>query len=109
MKLLFDENLSHRLVHLLRTCFPDSLHVREIQLHNAPDHSIWLHAKSNDLTISKDSDFESFSLQHGHPPKFILLKLGNCSTQEIFEILRNMQTQIEAFGSNPDASMMIIS
>lgn len=37
MKLLFDENLSHRLVQLLEDLFPNSIHVRDVGLKAADD------------------------------------------------------------------------
>ena len=37
MKLLFDENLSHKLVRLLADLFPDSIHVRDVGLKAADD------------------------------------------------------------------------
>ena len=37
MKLLFDENLSHKLVGLLADLFPGSVHVREVGLKAADD------------------------------------------------------------------------
>ena len=43
MKLLFDPNLSHKLVGLLADLFPDSEHVRNVNLHEADGgfHTIW--------------------------------------------------------------------
>ena len=58
MKLLFDENLSHKLVQLLADQFPGSTHVRQLGLATADDDVIWEHAKRGSLAIvSKDSDF----------------------------------------------------
>ena len=37
MKLLFDQNLSHRLVNALRHEYPDSHHVRDVGLSEAKD------------------------------------------------------------------------
>jgi predicted nuclease of predicted toxin-antitoxin system len=37
MKLLFDENLSPKLVRLLHDLFPDSLHIRDVALKAAND------------------------------------------------------------------------
>ncbi len=55
MKLLFDENLSHRLVSLLADLFPNSVHVRNIGLKAADDIRVWDFAKVDDLIIvSKD-------------------------------------------------------
>ncbi len=41
MKLLFDYNLSYKLVGLLAGLFPDSEHVRNVNLHEADDRTIW--------------------------------------------------------------------
>ena len=60
MKLLFDQNLSPRLPHLLADIYADSIHVREVGMRDADDQVIWEHAKLHGLTIvSKDSDFQS--------------------------------------------------
>ena len=41
MRLLFDEQLSNRLPHLLADCYPDSLHVESLDLGGAPDIILW--------------------------------------------------------------------
>ena len=41
MKLLFDENLSHKLVRQLADLFPDSVHVRDVGLKAADDPVVW--------------------------------------------------------------------
>lgn len=51
MKLLFDENLSHKLVRLLVDLFPDSIHVRDVGLKAADDLLVWGYAKDNHLMI----------------------------------------------------------
>lgn len=59
MKLLFDQNLSWRLVAELRDLFPESLHVRNVGLDRVTDEDVWKYAIANDFVIiSKDSDFE---------------------------------------------------
>ena len=69
MKLLFDENLSPRLVADLTSEFPESLHFRDIGLERAVDESIWSYARDNGFVIvSKDSDFHQLSFLFGHPP-----------------------------------------
>ena len=58
MRLLFDQNLSHRLVALLTTEYPGSVDVRHVGLSAADDQVIWQFAVQQGLTIvSKDSDF----------------------------------------------------
>jgi predicted nuclease of predicted toxin-antitoxin system len=70
VKLLFDHNLSHRLLHALQSEYPDSQHVRNIGLAEASDEAIWRHAIQQGFTIiTKDADFHQRSFLFGHPPK----------------------------------------
>jgi predicted nuclease of predicted toxin-antitoxin system len=72
MKLLFDENLSPKLVSLLADLFPDSLHVRDAGLKTADDHLVWQYAQNHALVlVSKDSDMHQRSLVLGDPPKVV--------------------------------------
>ena len=59
MKLLFDQNLSQRLVTLLATEFSGSQHVRDAGMASAADPVVWAYAAKEGLVIvSKDSDFQ---------------------------------------------------
>jgi predicted nuclease of predicted toxin-antitoxin system len=81
VKLLFDQNLSHRLVKALASEFPESVHVRDVGLEKALDEPVWEYAKANSFVIvSKDSDFHQRSFLFGHPPKVVWIRRGNCST-----------------------------
>ena len=51
MKLLFDQNLSKKLVSLLADEFPSSIHVRDAGLTQASDQDLWEYARANDLVI----------------------------------------------------------
>src|ERR1700722_10188335 len=98
MKLLFDQNLSHKLVGQLSTQFPGSAHVRDVGLAKAPDPAVWVYAKSNDfLIVSKDTDFQQRALLFGHPPKVIWVRLGNCSTSSVLTLLRLRVADVAAF------------
>ncbi|MEO8821114.1 MAG: DUF5615 family PIN-like protein [Ginsengibacter sp.] len=110
MKLLFDENLSHELAISLLDIFPGSVHVRNVGLKAASDPDVWEYAKNNELIIvSKDSDMHQRSFVFGYPPKIIWIKLGNCSTSQIEELLRNRFTTIKAFYEDDYASFLILS
>lgn len=75
MKLLFDENLSHKLVSRLTDIFSDSAHVRDVGLKAANDPLVWEYAKDNDfMIVSKDADMHDLSLLYGNPPKVIWLQ-----------------------------------
>ncbi len=86
---LFDENLSHKLPRLVATSFPDSRHVRELGLKGQTDEDIWSFAKANKFTIiSKDKDFYQRAVLYGAPPKFIWLRLGNCTRDDLLSLIR---------------------
>lgn len=51
MKLLFDENLSYRLVSRLADLCPESLHVRDVGLAGASDDLVWAHARDNGFLL----------------------------------------------------------
>jgi predicted nuclease of predicted toxin-antitoxin system len=75
VKLLFDENLSRRLVPRLEDLFPGSEHVADAKLIQASDLAIWQHAKSHGFTIATaDADFYELATTLGPPPKVIWLR-----------------------------------
>ena len=72
MKLLFDENLSHKLARLLEDLFPNSIHVRDVGLSAADDLMVWEYAKINGLMlVSKDAEMHQRSFLFGPPPKVV--------------------------------------
>ncbi|MDQ3295808.1 MAG: DUF5615 family PIN-like protein [Myxococcota bacterium] len=110
MRLLFDQNLSSRLVRALADLYPDSVHVRDLGLASADDIAVWEHAKQNALTIvSKDGDFHQRSFLYGHPPKVIWIRRGNCSTSVIERMLRDHHAGIAAFVADPEAAFLALA
>ena len=109
MKLLFDHNLSPRLVRSLADTYPGSTHIRDIGLQTADDEAVWAYAAQHGFVIvSKDADFHQRSLVFGHPPKLIFLRVGNCSTSRIAELLRSNYVLLSAFDSDPNASILVL-
>lgn len=110
MKLLFDQNLSPRLVDSLDDIFPESAHVRSVGLARATDSAVWYFARDNEFAlVSKDSDFHQMSVLEGWPPKVIWIRRGNCTTLEIAELLRLRATDVQGFHSDPDASFLALA
>ena len=110
MKLLFDQNLSHRLVTLLAAEFPGLQHVRNLDLSTATDSVVWEYAaKQGFVIVSKDTDFQQRAVLLGYPPKVVWVRLGNCSTTEVLDVLRTRQTDLEAFDVDPNASFLALS
>jgi predicted nuclease of predicted toxin-antitoxin system len=110
MKLLFDENLSHKLVRLLADLFPDSEHVRDVGLKSADDPIVWDYAKRHGLMIvSKDSDMHQRSFVFGYPPKVVWVRLGNCSTSDVERLIRKHYDSIKVFYEDQNASFLTFS
>ena len=102
MKLLFDQNLSHRLPSRLCDLFPESSHVRFIGLEKADDQQIWDYAKANGYGIvSQDADFAERSRLYGAPPKVVWLRCGNQTPQQVEKLLRSHFDLIWELIQNP--------
>ena len=100
MKLLFDQNISYRIVPKLSDCYPDSEQVRELGLTNAEDIDIWDYARKNNFVIvTFDADFFDIGIINGCPPKIIWLRTGNLTTNQIVDLLRKRLNQITDFCS----------
>jgi predicted nuclease of predicted toxin-antitoxin system len=110
MKLLFYENLSHKLARLLEDLFPNSIHVRDVGLKAADDPLVWEYAKYNGLIlVSKDADMHQRSFLFGPPPKVVWVRLGNCSTSDVEKLIRNNNDTIRAFHEDDYASFLSLS
>ncbi len=109
MKLLFDQNVSRRLVAMFPIEYPESQHVTEVGLDTATDAEIWSYAGEHDFVIvSKDSDFRQLAFLHGPPPKAIWVRLGNATTIEIFDALRDNREEIVRFGADADEALLVL-
>jgi predicted nuclease of predicted toxin-antitoxin system len=109
MRLLFDQNLSHRLLSALDDLFPSSLHVRLLGLAEADDLSIWNYAKEHQLIIvTQDSDYSDWNKLRGAPPKIIWLRCGNASVDQIHSKLRNAFDRIQTLDSDQGVEVVEI-
>ena len=107
MKLLFDQNLSKKLVSRLSDIFPDSSHIQYHQLAEADDNEIWEFAKTNGFCIvTQDADFAEKSLLSGSPPKVIWLRCGNAPTRQIEALLRSGEQDIKQLMQNPNLNCL---
>jgi len=109
MRVLFDHNLSHKLLRRLADIFPGSGQTRLAGLAEAPDAVVWDYALRNGFSIvTLDADFADLSILRGHPPKVIWLRCGNRTVAEVETLLRQNQSQIELFAQDPAASYLEI-
>lgn len=109
MKLLFDHNLSPRLVSRLADLFPESVHVYTLAMDQADDRELWAYAQNNRFTIvTRDSDYNELLVLKGFPPKVIWIRRGNCSTTEIETILRSHFSDIQDLETSSDLGILTL-
>jgi predicted nuclease of predicted toxin-antitoxin system len=107
VKLLFDQQLSHKLIAVVADLYPASEHVRNRGLSSANDDEIWTLAQREQFVIvTKDEEFHALSVVRGHPPKVLWVRSGNCATDLVETLLRKNLDEIERFVADPDAGFM---
>lgn len=108
MKLLFDQNLSHKLCRRLDDLFPASSQINLLGLGTADDRAIWQFAGSNGYAlVSLDADFAEMAALIGPPPKVVWLRCGNQPTAAIEDLLRNHAQAISTFEHDAAACLEI--
>jgi predicted nuclease of predicted toxin-antitoxin system len=109
MKLLFDQNISFRILPFLKDGFPDVIQVRVSGLENATDIEIWQYARKHDFCIvTFDADFIDISTLKGHPPKIIWLRFGNTTTKSIAHTLMDNKDIIISFLNDQEIAFLEI-
>jgi len=109
VKLLFDENLSPKLLDLLAAEFPGSAHIEHLRMRGATDAAIWAYARVHDYTIvSKDSDFRQYAFLYGPPPKVVWLSVENGGTTAIVHLLKARIAMLLAFDRDPEQSLLVL-
>jgi predicted nuclease of predicted toxin-antitoxin system len=110
MRLLIDENLSESLVEKLRDLFPQSLHVRLLGHGGATDQQVWDLAREHGcMLLTRDEDYAGLSVLRGAPPKVILVRLGNCTTADVVQLIRDRESVIREFAAYTDAAFLALA
>lgn len=110
MKLLFDQNISFRILKKLPEIFQGSSHVNSEGLMNSSDFEIWEYARTqNFIIVTQDSDFNDLYLLRGFPPKILWIQTGNFQTFELALILENRQNTLIEFSTNDELGCLVIS
>lgn len=109
MRLLFDQNLSFKLVRRLADVYPDSDHVRRLGLDQTDDQAIWKFAARDGFAIvSKDADFQQLAMLLGPPPKLIWIRLGNCQADAVEALLRQGLPAVAEFLADPALAVLAL-
>ncbi|MFA5816819.1 MAG: DUF5615 family PIN-like protein [Bacteroidales bacterium] len=110
MKLLFDQNISYRILKKLPDVYSGSSHVKSEGLMNALDIEIWEYAKLHQfIIVTQDSDFNDLYLLKGFPPKILWFQTSNLRTDDLALILRNRQNDVLDFIDNDELGCLELS
>ena len=58
------------------------------------------------VIVSKDEDFVRLSVLRGPPPKVILIRLGNCTTDDVIRALLENHDIIEQFIDSDERALI---
>lgn len=109
MKLLFDQNISHRILNHIQDILPEAKQLRDLGLENNSDKQIWEYAKKSAyIIVTFDGDFYDFSIVWGHPPKIIWIRTYNQTTKNVGEIIRKYIDKIQDFQNDNDLACLEI-
>ena len=98
MKLLFDQNISSKILKRLPNEFSACEQVRFVRLEDAADLEIFKYARTNGFAVvTFDSDFVDLNALHGTPPKIIYLNTGNLTTKSVSELILNNLLAIQHY------------
>lgn len=110
MKILFDQNISYRILPKISSLFPEAQQIRSLGLENSNDLQIWEYARKNNFTIvTFDADFIDLTNLKGFPPKIIWLRIGNTSTENLAKIINENHFKIGEFIENPELAFLEIT
>lgn len=110
MRLLFDQNISFRVVRQLKATLPDVRSVWECGLFNADDYQIWEYARQHEYTVvTFDRDIPDIGSVKGFPPKIIWLRTGNLRNQAVVLLFESRADEFIDFIDNEQKGCLMIS
>lgn len=78
-------------------------------LSRADDGHVWQAAMDGGwVLVSRDADFHQRSFLSGPPPKVVWIRLGNCTTEDVADLLRDRSVEVGRFVEDPDAGFLAL-
>ena len=109
MRLLFDQNISFRVVRQLKIELPNSIGVSEVGLLNADDFDIWEYARKHEYDIvTFDRDIPNIGNVRGFPPKIIWFRTGNLNNQAIINLFVERMSEFSDFVANGQKGCLMV-
>ena len=109
LKFLIDTQLPHQLVKRLKELGVDARHTTYFPDGHLLDDAriIEIAIEQGRIIFTKDTDFQDNFLIKGAPPRILLLKLGNVSNKDLFEIIESIYEKIEQLFEDGNGMVVI--
>ena len=109
MKLLIDQNISHKIIDSISDIYPNSIHVTELTLTEGSDLEIWEFALTNDFVfLTTDPETCNRNVISERSPKIICIQSEVITTTKVEWTLRVNQESIEQFINSTDISSCLL-
>ena len=109
MKLLIDQNISHRIIDSISDIFPDSIHVKDIHLLHNSDLELWEFALNNTyVLVTTDVEACNRNVLENNGPKIICVSSEVVTTTKVEWVLRVHFDTIEQFITAEDLSNCLV-
>ena len=109
MKLLFDENLSRKLVVRLAELYPGSAHVETFDLLARSDRDIWEFARREGfIIVTADADFYELAATLGPPPKVVWLRRWTHPTRDADFVRRRDAIRVTEFADEAELGILVL-
>ena len=60
------------------------------------------------MLVTKDEDFHRLSVFRGFPPKVVWVRLGNCTSREVVELLERHRASVIEFVAHPEIAFLAL-
>jgi len=60
------------------------------------------------MIVSKDADFHQRSFVFGFPPKVVWIRLGNCTTADVEQVIRKNFASIKVFAEDGEGAFLVL-
>lgn len=109
MKLLIDQNISHRIIDSISDIYPDSIHLTELSLQKYSDLEVWEYALANKFIIlTSDPETCNQNVISKNAPLIICIQSEVVTTNKVEWTLRVNQETIEQFVKGDGVSNCLV-
>ena len=109
MKLLIDQNISHRIIDSISDIYPESVHLKDIHLLHNSDLELWEFALNNHyVLVTTDLEACNRNVLENNSPKIICISSEVVTTTKVEWVLRVHFETIQQFITGEDFTNCLV-